>query len=212
MLWIASRCNILVRSGIGIRITGLSRIWMSAASLSKSRGFITSSASIIWPSLVKKSAGHCMRMLINLLKSPIPNGEENGAVIRNPYPWLEHQQELIGSSNWEAQSQQHSMKLAEYFCHNLVHRMTHRQRDMAAAATLYVGKCDIWSWDICLQLRGLICVKCLTHDVISYSNRNNFTITTRNQYASPPRQCNTGRPCTESLEQFFQNFVSLWNS
>jgi len=26
---------------------------------------------------------------------------------------------------------------------------------------------------------------------------------------SPPRQCNDGRPCAESLEQFFQNFVSL---
>jgi len=31
-----------------------------------------------------------MRMLINLLKSPIPNGKENGEVIQNPYPGLDN--------------------------------------------------------------------------------------------------------------------------
>jgi len=28
---------------------------------------------------------------------------------------------------------------------------------------------------------------------------------TRNQHASPPRQCNTGRPCAESIQRFWQN-------
>jgi len=43
-------------------------------------------------------------MLINLLKSPIPHGEENGKLILNPYLEPKSHQKLISSSDWSAQS------------------------------------------------------------------------------------------------------------
>ena len=87
-------------SGIWIQISRLLsiRIQTSAGSLPKCCGFITLSASVISPSVVKISQW-LWEMLINLLKSIITQRWGKQKMIQNPYPGPDHHQKLISSSD-----------------------------------------------------------------------------------------------------------------
>ena len=73
----------------------------------------------------KNRAVTVWEMLINLLKFPFCNGEENEKLIRNTYLGLEHQQKLNQFFRLVAPS----IKLVHYFFSNPAHRMRHRQTD-----------------------------------------------------------------------------------
>jgi len=51
-----------------------------------------------------------------------------------------------------------------------------------------------------------------TEHLIVCTRKPEAQVSTRNQHASPPRQCNTGRPCADSIERFLRNFLSFMDS
>jgi len=76
-----------------------------------------------------------------------------------------------------------------------------------SALQCWYQKCDVINTIVCRLHAGCFALPIVWHQLNTALQAE--LVKTRNHYAPRPRQCNTGRPCAESLEWLWQNnFVS----